>query len=47
MFEIMFKALGELTRLKILKLLAVKDCVCDLEEIMRPVSRVFPNILKY
>ena len=36
MFETMFKALGEPTRLKILKLLAVKDlCVCDLEEIMQ------------
>ncbi len=36
MFETLFKALGEPTRLKILKLLAVKDlCVCDLEEIMQ------------
>jgi ArsR family transcriptional regulator len=36
MFETMFKALGEPTRLKILKLLAVKElCVCDLEEIMQ------------
>jgi len=36
MFETMFKALGEPTRLKILKLLAVRElCVCDLEEIMQ------------
>ncbi len=36
MFETLFKALGEPTRLKILKLLAVKElCVCDLEEIMQ------------
>ena len=36
MFETVFKALGEPTRLRILKLLAVKDlCVCDLEEIMQ------------
>ena len=36
MFETLFKALGEPTRLKILKLLAVKDlCVCDLEEVMQ------------
>lgn len=36
MFETMFKALGEPTRLKIIKLLAARDlCVCDLEEIMQ------------
>jgi len=36
MFEIMFKALGEPTRLKIIKLLAARDlCVCDLEEVMQ------------
>lgn len=36
MFETMFKALGEPTRLKILKLLADRElCVCDLEEIMQ------------
>jgi ArsR family transcriptional regulator len=35
-FEIMFKALGEPTRLKIIKLLAARDlCVCDLEEVMQ------------
>jgi ArsR family transcriptional regulator len=35
MFETVFKALGEPTRLKIIKLLSVHDlCVCDLEEIM-------------
>jgi len=35
-FEIMFKALGEPTRLKIIKLLASRDlCVCDLEEVMQ------------
>ncbi|MDD3893514.1 MAG: metalloregulator ArsR/SmtB family transcription factor [Syntrophomonadaceae bacterium] len=35
MFETVFKALGEPTRLKIIKLLSVRDlCVCDLEEIM-------------
>ncbi len=36
MFETMFKALGEPTRLRILKLLSVRDlCVCDLEEVMQ------------
>lgn len=36
MFEIVFKALGEPTRLKIIRLLADRElCVCDLEEIMQ------------
>lgn len=36
MFETVFKALGEPTRLKIIKLLADRElCVCDLEEVMR------------
>jgi ArsR family transcriptional regulator len=36
MFETVFKALGEPTRLKIIKLLAGRDlCVCDLEEVMQ------------
>lgn len=36
MFETAFKALGEPTRLKIIKLLSGRDlCVCDLEEIMQ------------
>jgi len=36
MFEIMFKTLGEPTRLKIIRLLATRElCVCDLEEIMQ------------
>lgn len=36
MFETIFKALGEPTRLKIVKLLATRElCVCDLEEIMQ------------
>lgn len=36
MFEIVFKALGEPTRLKIIKLLAERElCVCDLEEVMQ------------
>ncbi|MEN6463397.1 MAG: metalloregulator ArsR/SmtB family transcription factor [Syntrophomonas sp.] len=36
MFETLFKALGEPTRLKIIKLLAERElCVCDLEEIMQ------------
>jgi len=36
MFESLFKALGEPTRLKIIKLLAARElCVCDLEEIMQ------------
>lgn len=36
MFETIFKALGEPTRLKIVKLLADRElCVCDLEEVMQ------------
>jgi ArsR family transcriptional regulator len=36
MFESIFKALGEPTRLKIVKLLADRElCVCDLEEVMQ------------
>lgn len=36
MFENLFKALGEPTRLKIIKLLADRElCVCDLEDIMQ------------
>lgn len=36
MFETLFKALGEPTRLKIIRLLATRElCVCDLEEIMQ------------
>ncbi|UWG98060.1 metalloregulator ArsR/SmtB family transcription factor [Dehalobacter sp. DCM] len=36
MYEDQFKALGEQTRLKIIKLLSSKDlCVCELEEIMQ------------
>lgn len=36
MFETTFKALGEPTRLKIIKLLAHMDlCVCDLEDVMQ------------
>jgi len=36
MFESVFKALGEPTRLKIIKLLADRElCVCDLEEVMQ------------
>ena len=35
MFELTFKALGEPTRLKILRLLAEQElCVCELEEIL-------------
>jgi ArsR family transcriptional regulator len=35
-FELVFKALGEPTRLKIIKLLANRElCVCDLEEILQ------------
>lgn len=35
MYEEVFKALGEPTRLRIIRLLAEKElCVCDLEEIM-------------
>lgn len=36
MFEVIFKALGEPTRLRIIKLLAEQElCVCELEEIMQ------------
>ena len=36
MFEVFFKALGEPTRLRIIKLLAERElCVCELEEIMQ------------
>jgi len=36
MFETIFKALGEPTRLKIIKLLSDRElCVCDLEEVMQ------------
>lgn len=36
MFETVFKALGEPTRLIIIRLLAEQDlCVCDLEEVMQ------------
>ena len=36
MFEALFKALGEPTRLQILRLLAEQElCVCDLEEILQ------------
>lgn len=36
MYEQVFKALGEPTRLKIMRLLAEKElCVCDLEEILK------------
>lgn len=36
MFEEYFKALGEPTRLRIIKLLSEKElCVCELEQIMR------------
>lgn len=36
MFEVLFKALGEPTRLQILRLLAEQElCVCDLEEILQ------------
>ncbi|MDD3365244.1 MAG: metalloregulator ArsR/SmtB family transcription factor [Syntrophomonas sp.] len=51
MFETLFKALGEPTRLKIIKLLATKElCVCDLEEIMQisqPRISQHLKILKY
>jgi len=51
MFETLFKALGEPTRLKIIKLLAVRElCVCDLEEIMQisqPRISQHLKILKY
>jgi ArsR family transcriptional regulator len=36
MLDIVFKALGEPTRLKILRLLSEQDlCVCDLEEVLQ------------
>lgn len=36
MFDMFFKALGEPTRLKLVRLLAEKEmCICDLEEIMQ------------
>jgi len=36
MFEVIFKAMGEPTRLRIIKLLAERElCVCELEEIMQ------------
>lgn len=51
MFETTFKALGEPTRLKIVKLLAAKElCVCDLEEIMQisqPRISQHLKVLKY
>ncbi len=51
MFETLFKALGEPTRLKIIKLLAARDlCVCDLEEIMQisqPRISQHLKVLKY
>jgi ArsR family transcriptional regulator len=51
MFETLFKALGEPTRLKIIKLLSAKDlCVCDLEEIMeisQPRISQHLKVLKY
>lgn len=51
MFETMFKALGEPTRLKIIKLLAYRDlCVCDLEEVMQisqPRISQHLKVLKY
>ncbi|MDD2619464.1 MAG: metalloregulator ArsR/SmtB family transcription factor [Syntrophomonadaceae bacterium] len=51
MFETIFKALGEPTRLKIIKLLSIKElCVCDLEEIMQisqPRISQHLKVLKY
>lgn len=51
MFETLFKALGEPTRLKIIRLLATRElCVCDLEEIMQfsqPRISQHLKILKY
>jgi Predicted transcriptional regulators len=51
MFETLFKALGEPTRLKIIRLLATRDlCVCDLEEIMQfsqPRISQHLKVLKY
>lgn len=51
MFETLFKALGEPTRLKIIKLLAARElCVCDLEDIMQisqPRISQHLKVLKY
>ncbi|MDD3269579.1 MAG: metalloregulator ArsR/SmtB family transcription factor [Syntrophomonadaceae bacterium] len=51
MFETMFKALGEPTRLTMVKLLATRElCVCDLEEIMQisqPRISQHLKVLKY
>jgi ArsR family transcriptional regulator len=51
MFEAVFKALGEPTRLKIIKLLATRElCVCDLVEIMQisqPRISQHLKVLKY
>jgi len=51
MFETLFKALGEPTRLKIIKLLTARElCVCDLEEIMQisqPRISQHLKVLKY
>lgn len=51
MFETIFKALGEPTRLKIIKLLADRElCVCDLEEVMQisqPRISQHLKVLKY
>ncbi len=51
MFESLFKALGEPTRLKIIKLLAARElCVCDLEDIMQisqPRISQHLKVLKY
>jgi ArsR family transcriptional regulator len=51
MFEEIFKALGEPTRLKIIKLLAAREfCVCDLVEIMQisqPRISQHLKVLKY
>jgi ArsR family transcriptional regulator, arsenate/arsenite/antimonite-responsive transcriptional repressor len=50
-FECVFKALGEPTRLKIIKLLATRElCVCDLVEIMQisqPRISQHLKVLKY
>ncbi len=51
MFETTFKALGEPTRLKIIKLLSARElCVCDLEDIMQisqPRVSQHLKVLKY
>lgn len=51
MFESIFKALGEPTRLKIIKLLSERElCVCDLEEVMQisqPRISQHLKVLKY